>query len=171
MVLEIAKSEETTEQLMDAAKTDIKTDDGSASGLFKNKRRKVIPLGRRLLVRRRKVGKRDGMIQLPNVVEDKDTDIADVIFTPERTFVDVKLLENAENYVNVLHEEVIGGSADALNALRWFNDYLYEMSIQPGDTVIINKYRGTDFTTTNTGENHLSVVACEDVIAVIKEVE
>ena len=60
----------------------------------------IVPFGDRILVIRDKVGEKvakDSLIELPDSVKERDTDLATVIDTPDNTFADNSLIEKAEN--------------------------------------------------------------------------
>ena len=132
--------------------------------------RKVIPLGNRLLVKRKRVGEKvgeAGLIYMPDEIKDKPTDLATVAHIPEHSFADMELIDNAEEIVKALTVEAKKGSADALKALIDFNNFLKIKSIQPGDLVMISKYVGSDFHSTEDHEM-MTLVYDHDVMAIIK---
>lgn len=133
--------------------------------------KRVIPFGNRVIVRRRRIGSTAGegsLIELPDEVKDRPTDIADVVYVPNHTFADVKLLENAQSIIGKLSEQMIIGDVDAFNALITLNHYMKFKMLRPGMTVFINKYVGMDFHD-NEGSGMLCVVNFEDIIGVIDE--
>lgn len=133
--------------------------------------KKIIPLGNRILVQRRKVGERlgkSGLIIAPDQVKDASTDLADVIYVPELTFTDKHLIDNAESITASLADKSKQGNSDALVSLLRFNDFLKIKSIKSGDAVMISKYVGTDFTTSDASET-LTIVNADDVIGVIAQ--
>ncbi len=107
--------------------------------------RKLIPYGNRILVKRRKVEDKSSHIILPDEVKNLPTDIADVVAVPEQSFVDKKLISNAETIINALEKKANEGDSSALEALFKFNEYLRIMTIQPGDVLLMARYGGTDF--------------------------
>ncbi len=107
--------------------------------------RKLIPYGNRILVKRRKVEDRSSHIILPDEVKNLPTDIADVIAVPEQSFVDKKLILNAETIINALEKKANEGDSSAVEALFKFNEYLRIMTIKPGDVLLMARYGGTDF--------------------------
>ncbi len=107
--------------------------------------RKLIPYGNRILVKRRKVEDRSSHIILPDEVKNLPTDIADVIAVPEQSFVDKKLILNAETIINALEKKANEGDSSAVEALFKFNEYLRIMTIKSGDVLLMARYGGTDF--------------------------
>lgn len=107
--------------------------------------RKLVPYGQRILVKRRKVEDKSSHIILPDEVKNLPTDIADVIEVPEQSFVDKKLIANAETIINALEKKANEGDSSAVEALFKFNDYLRVMTIQNGDVLLMARYGGTDF--------------------------
>jgi co-chaperonin GroES (HSP10) len=130
----------------------------------------IIPLGDRILCRRRKVGERlgkSGLIIAPDEVKDARTDIADVVYVPDLTFTDKQLIENAESIASSLAEKCRSGDSDALIALLRFNEFAKIKSIKAGDVVMIGKYVGTDFCTSDSTET-ITIVFASDVIGLVK---
>lgn len=131
---------------------------------------KIIPLGDRILVKRRKIGDKigDGTLHAAEETSERLTDLADVTYIPEHSFADAALLENAEEIITAQTNKAKEGDSNALNALLQFNHFLKIKSIQPGDGVMISKYVGTDFL--EKGSNQvLTLVKGEDIIGVISE--
>jgi len=131
---------------------------------------KIIPLGDRILVKRRTIGDKlgSGILHAADETKDRTTDLADVTYIPEHSFADKALLENSENIINSQTEKAKEGDSKALTALLQFNHFLKIKSIQPGDGVMISKYVGTDFL--EKGSNQvLTLVKGEDIIGVISE--
>jgi len=131
---------------------------------------KVIPFGDRMLVKRRKVGEKAGSIFLPDEAKERPTDLADVIFIPEHSFADIKLIENSEQIIGSLVKKAANGNSDALVALLTFNSFLKIKSIKVGDAVMISKYVGTTFHETGSNEE-LTLVKGEDIIGLITKDE
>jgi len=130
--------------------------------------KQVIPYGDRILVKRRPIGEKlgsKGIILAADTTKDRPTDLADVVFIPDHTFCDKKLLENTEEIIANLTEKAKSGSHEALMALIHFNAYLKIKAIEPGMAVMISKYVGTDFTTSD-GKN-LTLVKGEDIIGLV----
>lgn len=128
----------------------------------------VIPLGNRILVKRRRVGEKSGSIYLPDETASRPTDIADVVYLPDLTFGDKEILDNAEEIVKSLTKKSIEGDSQALIALLRLNDFVKLKSLKVGDLVMISKYVGTDFQTKEAPE-YLTIVNDVDIIGVIKE--
>ena len=127
---------------------------------------KIIPFGNRILVRRRKIGEKAGSIVLPQEVQEKVTDLADVVYVSELTFGDNIILDNAKQIINATIEQAKSGNSYAINTLLEFNNYLKQKSIKTGDVVMISKYVGTDFHETGSAET-LTLVNSEDIIGIV----
>lgn len=130
--------------------------------------RKLIPYGNRILVKRRKVEDRSSHIILPDEVKNLPTDIADVVEVPQQSFVDKKLIANAETIINALDKKANEGDASALEALFKFNEYLRVMTIRPGDVLLMARYGGTDFHIQETNQT-LCVTDANGIYALVKE--
>ena len=135
-----------------------------------SKCRHVIPFGDRILVRRRKIGEKlgSGLLVASDETKDRDTEIADVVFIPDHTFADKSLLDKSEAIVNALIQSAESGSSDALVALLRYNDYLKIKALKPGDVVMISKYVGTTFFTSDNADS-LTMLNSQDIIGVIYE--
>lgn len=132
--------------------------------------KRVIPYGNRILVRRRKIGEKlggGGIIIASQEVQDRPTDLADVVYVPNHTFADKELIENSQAIIAGLKNKAIQGDAEAFKALLDFHAYLRIKAIQPGKVVFISKYIGTDFHD-NEGNGTLTIVNAEDIIGVIE---
>lgn len=132
--------------------------------------RKVIPLGDRFLVKRRRVGEKigsAGIIYTTETTADRPTDLADVLYTPEMTFGDKELIENADEIIKKQIEYAKNGDAQALDAVQKFNQFLKLKSIKEGDLVMISKYSGIDFHTSDSDQGYLTLVRGDDIMAVI----
>ncbi|MBU1308239.1 MAG: hypothetical protein KKE30_01740 [Gammaproteobacteria bacterium] len=132
----------------------------------------LIPFGDRVLVKRRKVGSKagkSGVIELPDNVADKETELADVVYVPEHSFADAEMISSAKEIIESTLLKAKQGDSDALLALLRFNEFIKIKSIQPGDVVMIHKYVGTSFND-NTGASNLTLVNGSDIIAIVKEV-
>lgn len=127
---------------------------------------KIIPLGDRILVRRRKIGQKVGLIELPDQVKDRNTDLADVIFVPDLTFSDKEILDNAEEIIKTLTKKAINGNIEATKALLEMNTFIKLKSIKVGDAVMISKYVGVDFHGTGDSEGK-TLVKADDVIGLV----
>ena len=129
----------------------------------------IIPFGDRILVRRRKIGSKlgSGALVAPDTTADRPTDIADVVFIPINSWVDTHLLSKGEKVIGELAKKAEEGSHFALDSLLEFNKYLRQKSIQVGDAIMISKYVGVDFDTSEF--EGLTLVSMEDVIGVVKE--
>lgn len=132
--------------------------------------RKLIPYGNRILVKRRKVEDKSSHIILPDEVKQLPTDIADVVAVPERSFVDNKLLQNAQTIINALDKRANEGDPAAIEALFKFNEYIRVMTIQPGDVLLMARYGGTDFLIQETNQT-LCVTDANGIYALVKEVK
>ena len=108
---------------------------------------KVIPLGNRILVKRRRVGNEigKGIIVAAQETAERPTDLADVVYIPEHTFADKSIIEKSEDIVKSLTDSATKGDYKALEALLSLNYFLKVKSLKPGDCVFISKYIGTDF--------------------------
>ena len=127
---------------------------------------RVIPFGDRIMVKRRKIGEKAGSIILTEETSERPTDLADVLYVPDLTFSDQKILENAENIIEGLTKKSIEGDADAVVMLLKMNEFIKHKSIKAGDTVVISKYVGTDFFETGKTEN-LTLVRLDDLIGLV----
>ena len=133
---------------------------------------KVIPFGDRILVKRRKIGekvKEDSMIVLPDAVKERNTDLADVMHVPDLTFADKYILDNAEPIIKAITQKAINGNEDALNALLKLNAFMKEKSVKEGDAIMVGKYVGTDFHTSDNED--LTLVRASEVIGLVVQSE
>lgn len=130
--------------------------------------RKLVPYGNRILVKRRKVEDKSSHIILPDEVKNLPTDIADVVAVPEQSFVDKKLIANAETIINALEKKANEGDSSAVEALFKFNDYLRVMTIKPGDVLLMARYGGTDFLIQETNQT-LCVTDANGIYALVIE--
>lgn len=129
----------------------------------------VIPYGDRILVKRRTVGEKIGkekLIYTADTTKDRPTDLADVVYVPNHSFADKEMIENSESIIKSLTTKAMSGDSDSLIALLRFNEYLRIKSIKPGDKVMIGKYVGIDFNTSDSQET-LTLVAGEEVIGLV----
>lgn len=130
--------------------------------------KRIIPYGNRILVRRRKVGDKLGSVIIAaDETKDRPTDLADVVYVPNHTFADKELIENSQAIITGLKNKAVGGDAGAFKALLDFHAYLRIKAIQPGKTVFISKYIGTDFHD-NEGSGSLTIVNAEDIIGIVE---
>ena len=108
---------------------------------------RVIPFGDRILVKKKKVGKKlgDGTLVAPDSTAEKDTDLATVVHIPDNSFADEELIGKAEEIIKGLSIKAQDGDSDALVALLQFRTYLNIKTLRPGDDVMIGKYVGTTF--------------------------
>lgn len=130
----------------------------------------IMPLGDRILVKRRKIGDKigtAGLILAADETKERPTDLADVVHMPEHSFADKSLIENSEDIINALTLKAKDGESEALISLLRMNEFLKIKSIQKGQTVMISKYVGTDFHD-NSGQD-LTLVNASDVIGVVHE--
>ena len=83
---------------------------------------RVIPFGDRILVKKKKVGKKlgDGTIIAPDEIAERDTDLATVVHIPDNSFADNELVTNAEEIIKGLSEKAQVGDSKALVALLQF---------------------------------------------------
>lgn len=131
--------------------------------------KKITPYGNRFLVKRRPIGSKAGTsIILPDQVQDRPTDIADVIYVPDHTFADEHLLAKAEKIVSNLAIKAEEGDVEALKALLEFNHYVRIKRIRPGMTIMLGKYVGTDFSTSEDNRT-LTMCSADEIIAVVSE--
>ncbi len=134
---------------------------------------KVIPFGDRILCKRRKVGEKigkDGLLYASDNTKDSPTDLADVIYVPELTFGDEQILNNAEKIICSMVEQAKAGNSDSLIALLRLNEFLKIKSIKEGDGIMISKYVGTDFNTSDSQEI-LTLVNGADIIGLVIDKE
>lgn len=150
----------------------LATDEGKLGNdvIATRKKRHVLPFGDRILVRRRKIGGTigSGLLVSADETKERDTEIADVIFIPEHSFTDSELIKNSEMIAKALSAKAQGGDSDALNALLKFNEFLKIKSIQPGDVVLISKYVGITFYTSDDIDG-LTMLLGNDVIGLVCE--
>lgn len=128
--------------------------------------KKIIPFGNRILVKREKVGAMAGSIVLPDEVKERATDLAVVVYTPDLTFADKEILDNADKIIEAIVKQAKEGNSYAVNTLMEFNDFIKLKSIKAGDRVVISKYVGTDLYS-NEGED-LTLVEIKDLIGVVQ---
>ena len=129
----------------------------------------VIPYGDRILVKRRTVGEKIGkekLIVAPDSTKERPTDLADVLFVPNHSFADKEMIENSESIIKSLTSKAMSGDSDSLVALLQFNAYLRIKAIKPGDKIMIGKYVGIDFNTSNSEET-LTLVSGDEVIGIV----
>ncbi len=133
--------------------------------------RRIVPLGDRVLVKRRKVGEKLGaskIIVAADVTKERSTDLADVVEVPELTEADRMLIENSEEIVKAQAVEARKGNSEALKSLLEFNIYLKIKSLRPGDFVFMSRYSGVDFHT-NESPDMMTVINGQDIIGIIYE--
>lgn len=132
--------------------------------------KKLSPFGNRFLVKRRPIGNKlgSGLIVASDETKDRPTDIADVLYVPDHTFADKELLENAEEIVKTIGAKARTGDVDALKALIEFNHYVRVKSLRPGMTIMLGKYVGTDFMTS---EDNRTITICnaDEIMAIVSE--
>lgn len=132
--------------------------------------KKVIPYGNRLLVRRRKIGEKLGSVIIASdETKERPTDLADVIYVPNHTFADKELIENAQAIITAFKDKAVKGDSEAFKSLMEFHAYLRIKALQPGKTVFLSKYVGTDFHDNENTQDTLTLVNAEDIIGVIEE--
>ena len=138
----------------------------------KSKKRHVLPFGDRILVRRRRIGDTigSGILIATEETKDRETEIADVVFIPEHTFADKELIEKSEGIVNALVKSAENGDSDSLVSLLRYNEYLKIKMLKPGDVVMISKYVGTTFYTSD-DSGALTMLDSSQVIGVVVEEE
>lgn len=130
---------------------------------------KIIPFGERILCKRKKVGEkigREGIIIAPNIVSERDTDIAQVLHIPDLSFADEQILTNAEKIIASLTEKAMNGDNEALESLFRLNDFIKKKSVKVGDEILISKYVGLTFSTSDSQEE-LSVVDLDHIIGLV----
>lgn len=131
----------------------------------------IIPFGDRILVRREQVGStvgKEDIILVSDNVASRLTDIAEVVYVPDHTFIDKELLGGAEEMVSALSVAVKrDGDSDAMMSLLRFNDYCRIKSLKVGDKVMVSKHVGITFND-NMHEGELTVLNSSDVIGVVR---
>lgn len=132
------------------------------------KTKKLIPYGTRLLVQKRKLEQTSSTIYLPDEVREHITDIADVIAVAEQTFVDQRLIANAQVIIDGLTQKACQGDAEAVNSLLKFKEYLQIMSVKAGDVLLLARYGGTDFLIPETNK-YLCVCEATGIYALVVE--
>lgn len=131
------------------------------------KKVRVVPYGDRILVKRRRIGEKLGSIIIAaDETKERPTDLADVVYMPELTFVDKELVENAQAIVSSLTLKAKEGDHNAVKSLLLLNDYLKIKAIKVGDAVMISKYVGVDFHD-NAGGGNLTLVNGSDIIGLV----
>jgi len=131
--------------------------------------KKVIPFGDRILVKRQQVGDKigkEGIILTADKTKESSTDIAEVMYVPDHTFTDQKLLDEAENIINGLAKKANEGDSDSIISLIRFNDFLKTKSVRVGDIIMLDKYVGTDFNTSDSQEL-LTMVQSSDIMGLV----
>jgi co-chaperonin GroES (HSP10) len=130
----------------------------------------IKPFGDRLLVKRRVVGQKlgSGILYASDATGSKATDLADIISVPDFTCADVALLAAKERIIGRLTSKAAEGDAEALKALLNFNTYLSIKDLKAGDCVMISKYVGVTFNTSDNSQEDLTIVLGEDVISKIE---
>ena len=128
----------------------------------------VKPYGDRILVQRKKIGEKlgSGILHAPDTVAERSTDVAEVVYVPDHTFCDKTLIENGDKIVLGLAKKAEEGDSQAVISLLRLNEYFKIKAIQPGDTLLIGKYVGTDFNIKETGQN-LTVLDSDGIYALI----
>lgn len=132
-------------------------------------KKRAIPFGDRILVKRRKVGEKAGTIILPEATSERETELADVIYIPDNTLADKELLKNAETIVKELTENAKTGDHEAFEALLKFTDYLKLKTLKVGDTILISRYIGMSFFENGLPDS-FTILDVKDVIARVVEV-
>ena len=132
--------------------------------------KRVQPFGDRILVRKKKVKdvkqKADSIIIMPDIVEERPTDLAIIVSMPELSLADEKLIEKAEVIIGSLAENASNGDSEALIALLRFKTFCSIKSLKVGDEIMIGKYVGTTFQDTNSDEP-LTMVLESDIIGLV----
>lgn len=130
--------------------------------------KQIVPYGNRVIVRKKKIGEKLGSIILASgETKDRDTDLAVIAYVPDLSFADEELISNGEEIVKALTEKARQGSAEALNALINFNDYLRIKALKVGDEILLGKYVGITFHATGQTED-LTLAESSEVIGVIR---
>ena len=132
--------------------------------------KKVIPFGDRILVRKKVVKdvkqSKDSVIILPDVVNERPTDLAVVVSIPELSLADEELINNSEQIILALSDKAKDGDSEALVSLLRFKIFLSVKAIKPGDEIMIGKYVGTTFQDTERSEP-LTLVREDDIIGLV----
>ena len=132
--------------------------------------KRVQPFGDRILVRKKKVKdvkqKADSIIIMPDIVEERPTDLAIIVSMPELSLADEKLIEKAEVIISSLSKNASNGDSEALISLLRFKTFCAIKSLRPGDEIMIGKYVGTTFQDTNSDEP-LTMVLESDIIGLV----
>ena len=134
---------------------------------------RIIPFGDRILVKRRLVGNtigKAGVIIAPDQVAEHKTDIADVVYIPDMTSADKMMIVNSEEMFKAFHEKVKAGDSLAFESMLKLRNIIKTRIIKPGDVIIIGKYVGIDFQTSDS-QQILTLVREEDIIGVVMKVE
>jgi co-chaperonin GroES (HSP10) len=129
---------------------------------------RIMPIGNRLLVQRKRVGEKigkAGLILTTDHTKDAPTDMAIVKYIPEMSFADKSLVKNAEKIVDGLAKKASDGDAEALKALLDYNRFLKIKSIKVGDTILMGKFVGTDCQ--DSGGEYFTLVDGDDIIGVV----
>lgn len=139
------------------------------NGQVRTKKR-ILPFGNRIVVKRRPIGKTlgSGILVAADDTAERLTEIADVVALPDLTFADKAMLENAEAIIASLAEMAKDGDAKAIDSLMEFNRYLQVKTLRVGDVIMVGKYTGIDFNIGETGEM-LSITDPEGIRGLIVE--
>lgn len=135
------------------------------------KKKKIIPYGNRILVKRRGIGEKlgTGIIIASDETKERLTEIADVVYVPDQTFCDKELIKNSDKIITALMGKALEGNPSAAQALFDFNEYLRIKTLKAGDVLMVGKYVGTDFSISETGES-LSMLTPEGIIGLVVEI-
>lgn len=137
----------------------------------RNKTKRIIPFGNRILVKRQRVGQKlgSGILVATDETSERLTELAEVVFVPDMTFADHELMANGEAIIKALTEQICKGDTKGIDALFKFKEYLNIKALKPGDKVFIGKYVGTDFCIGETGEQ-LTIMNPEDIRGMVLEI-
>jgi len=133
--------------------------------------KKVIPFGKRILVKRREVGEllgKERIIIAADKTRETTTDIADVLFVPDHTRAAEALLEGQEDIISSLTKKLKrDGDPSAFQALQDLDDFIATNVVREGDAIFLGKYCGIDFE--DTKGNSMTMARVEDIIGLVIE--
>lgn len=127
---------------------------------------KLIPFGERILVKRKTIGGQVGKIVLPEDVAERATDLAVVVYIPEASLADERVLDSASDIIEALVKKCSEGDSNALIALLRLGEFCKLRSIKVGDECMISKYVGVDFHEKGSNEQ-LTLVNMSDIIGLV----
>ena len=132
---------------------------------------KIMPLGDRIIVKRRTIGEtvgKAGLIIATAKTKETPMDIADVLEVPDLTKGDMEIVKNIDDMISSMIKKTKEGDSKALTSLITLNAYHKIKDIKVGDCVMLSKYVGTTFVGKD-GQEERTIVNADDIIGVVKE--